>query len=308
MTLRPPGTVSNLNRRMALLAKGIEWPFGRVQQRVFSDVFCSLLKRAHDSGVIAGYVLKGGMAIELRIEKAARTSTDTDVTLKCDSNDVIGTLDAILAVGLDDFKFSRAPEPRYLTKSETYRVEIRIDYATRRLGTLSVDINGSLDEYDEVETARSSFLGDLGFPQEGDMVMLGLHLQVAHKIHGATEPSTEEYKNRRFKDVVDVLLLDQHCSIDHVRLRRIAEDEFLRRSKHAWPPRLALTDEWKRGLEDEARKAALSLRDAEPIAAAFNALIGKVAAVEPGVLASEGAMIIQVLGEGLTGAPGLAPS
>ena len=308
MTLRPPGSVSNLNRRMAQLAKSIGWPFGRVQQRVLNDLFCSLLKRGRDSGIIAGYVLKGGMAIELRIAAAARTSSDTDVTLKCDPDDVIGTLDAVLAVGLEDFKFSRDPDPKHLTNSKTYRVEIRIDYATRRLGSLSVDINGFLNDYDEVETAHSSFLGDLGFSQEGETILLGLHLQVAHKIHGATEPSSEKYTNRRYKDVVDVLLLAEHCAIDHVRLCRIAEDEFLRRSTHAWPPRLALTDAWKRGVEDEARKANLSVRDAEPIAAAFNALIEKLAVIDPRIPALENATTIETLGGGLSGVPGLAPS
>jgi hypothetical protein len=101
-----PANVNVLRASVDRYAKASGLGIKRVQQRVFTELVVGLLDNAKSKGVIPLYVIKGGMALELRFGIRARASGDLDIALSGD--DVLAQLDDALAVGFGNFTLSAA--------------------------------------------------------------------------------------------------------------------------------------------------------------------------------------------------------
>jgi len=272
---KAPGSLSELQRRITRFAKQRGEPVPRVHHRVCSVVFCGLLESACVAGVIPTYVIKGGMAMELRFGMRARASQDLDIGIMGDCEELIPIFHRVLAVGFDGFSF-RVNDELYMTQVQTYRVTVRIQYLGHAFGKLQVDLNRADFETATTEVFDSTLLGELGLPAPIRVSLLDQSMQIAQKIHGATEASSETYVNRRYRDVIDIFIALEHGNIDVSQLRAICRDEFTRRQKQPWPPRLSRTRDWQDGLHDEARKAGFHNDDPEYLAARFEAFIQEI--------------------------------
>jgi hypothetical protein len=68
---------------------------------------------------------------------------------------------------------------------------------------------------------------------------LPLRFHIAQKLHGMTLPPRPGKQNERFRDLVDLLLMDTLITHDYVALRAACELVFRNRNTHAWPPDLS---------------------------------------------------------------------
>lgn len=269
---RAPGSLSELQRRITRLAKQRGETVPRVHHRVCSVVFCGLLEAACSVGIIPTYLIKGGMAMELRFGMRARASQDLDVGILGNFDELIPLFHRVLQVGFDGFSF-RAMDELYMDQVQTYRVTVRIQYLGHAFGKLHVDLNRADFETVSTEVIDSSMLGELGLPAPVRVSLLDQSMQIAQKIHGATEASVEQYTNRRYRDVIDVFIAIDNSTISLPQLRNICVEEFARRKKQAWPPRVSRSPDWQDGLRDEARKAGLQEADPAWLADRFDAFI-----------------------------------
>ena len=74
---------------------------------------------------------------------------------------------------------------------------------------------------------------------------LPLRFHVAQKLHGLTLPPRPGRHNERFRDLVDLLLMEALVTHDYVALRDACELVFRSRKTHAWPPDLvAMPSHW----------------------------------------------------------------
>jgi Nucleotidyl transferase AbiEii toxin, Type IV TA system len=87
---------------------------------------------------------------------------------------------------------------------------------------------------------------------------LSLRWQVAQKLHAATAPWQDE-DNPRFRDVVDLLLLED-LATDLAGVRQACIDVFETRATHSWPPDLSAPESWR-----EAYAALAAELDVEPV-------------------------------------------
>ena len=69
--------------------------------------------------MIDTYYLKGGVAMELRFARAARTTKDFDLGLQGDRAERIRRLEAVLKLGFDDFTFRLKPEVHQMELADT---------------------------------------------------------------------------------------------------------------------------------------------------------------------------------------------
>lgn len=276
MSLSPsqkaPGSLSELQRRITRLAKQRGEAVPRVQHRVCSIVFCGLLEAACAAGVIPTYLIKGGMAMELRFGMRARASQDLDVGILGNFDELIPLFHRVVQIGFDGFSF-RVLDELYMEQVQTYRLTVRIQYLGHAFGKLHVDLNRADFETVSTEAIDSSMLGELGLPAPIRVSLLDQSMQIAQKIHGATEASHEHYTNRRYRDVIDVFIALDHSTLSLPHLRTICVDEFARRDKQPWPPRVSRTTDWQDGLRDEARKAGFVEADPTCLADRFDACI-----------------------------------
>lgn len=279
--IRAPGNVSNLQSRITAYARENGLTVKRLNQRVFTEAMFGLLERAQRLGIIPMYLVKGGMALELRFGVRARASGDLDLGIVAGDNILVEIFDRVLAVGFHDFTFERNAEPERLENVATYRLKVRIAYRGRAFGTLSVDLNEA--SYETATTIQQTgLLTALGLPGPLNVPLLDPYLQMAHKFHGATEPNRTDYVNRRHRDLLDVLVMrsDPQFALDLHHLRSVLIEEFARRPHHTrWPPLFTLPDAWRGELTRDALSIEFGTSDPDELARRFQSFIAEIEGV-----------------------------
>ena len=77
-------------------------------------------------GVLDTYFLKGGVAMELRFARAARTTKDFDLGLIGNRAERIRKLEEVMKLGFDAFTFRLKPEIHAMEMADTVRVEVAV--------------------------------------------------------------------------------------------------------------------------------------------------------------------------------------
>jgi hypothetical protein len=266
---------SELQRRTTTLARKKGIPEARLYQRIATEVLFNVLEIAQQRGIIDRYAIKGGMALEVRFGMRARASRDVDVSVPVPFEDIPRLLDKILDVGFDKFTVRRKGSLRTLDQVQAYRADLDIQFTGRHFYRLNLDINGSAFE-PSVDVVPSGVLTELGLPGPVHVSLLDVAAQLAHKIHGATQPSTDTYQNTRYRDVLDVLIIADLVNLDYERVRIVCDAEFARRGTHAWPPILNLDRRWREGLLAEVTAHGGHSTDVDLIAKRFNDLLSAI--------------------------------
>ena len=181
MTERPkklPGNVNHLQRLLRTTADERGMPPVRLQHRLNSMIVTAVLDRARDEDDEPVFLLKGGVAMELRLQLRARATSDYDAAFRACGDEVIGQIDEALTDVYNGFTITRdAPEP------------------IRNMG----------NELDRVEGAK---LDELQVPLPETVACVSVRYQVAQKLHACTEVFDTPPENDRFRDVIDILLVE----------------------------------------------------------------------------------------------------
>lgn len=197
-----------LEHRLLKQSRETDTDLNRLRRRV---VFERILARlvADQPGK---WVVKGGMAVELRIGDSARMTKDLDLNLRTESVDVREAhrqLDAALSLDLtgDGFLFE-VPQPTDLKPDEAgrpgRRFSVTADLAGRTFATVRVDVVARSDELSATENLPlASMLSFAGFA-DFEIESADVPQQFAEKIHAFTRP-WEDRDNTRVKDLADVV-------------------------------------------------------------------------------------------------------
>jgi hypothetical protein len=106
---------------------------------------------------------------------------------------------------------------------------------------------------------------------------VSLRYQVAQKLHACTEVFYEGRENDRFRDVMDVLLVeDLLYDVGLAHVREACIDIFMVRDKHVWPPTVTVYDSWRVPFAELARENGFTPEDVDEAAAALTALIAAI--------------------------------
>jgi hypothetical protein len=178
------------------------------------------LLRANRRGSAPVYIIKGGVALALRLEDA-------------------------LAEPYEGFRFSRRGDP-YTMANNTVRVDVAIRYHDAPWNTVQVDLSSHEGSYTHVDLVDAVSIARLGLDGPEQLPCLALPYHIAQKIHAMTRPCGEDRRpNDRFRDLVDLLLLAPLIE-DYAALRAACDDVFESRATHAWPAdTLTLPAEWR---------------------------------------------------------------
>lgn len=261
--------VERLEKILARVAREQGLDQERLRRWVSFLALCGVLEHALEQGVIGAYHLKGGVAMELRFARAARTTKDFDLGLEGSRKERIHRLGEVLQLQFDAFTFRLKPAMHEMELADTVRVEVAVQYKTRAWQTVEIDLGpGGAHAVDLVQPAISG-LAEMGLPMVPHVRCLGLHEQVAQKLHACTGPQRED----RARDVLDILLVRMLGQLDYRRTRTAAERVFAERATHAFPPKAILPPEWQRELENLALELGYRTTKAEAIEAEFAAVL-----------------------------------
>jgi hypothetical protein len=270
MTAEPK---ERLEKTLARVAREHGLDQERLRRWVSFLALCGVLERALERGVIDIYYLKGGVAMELRYARAARTTKDFDLGLTGNRPERLRRLAEVLQLGFDDFTFRLKAGQHEMELADTIRVEVAVEYRTRAWQTIAVDLGPGGDH--EVDVIRPAVEGvaEMGIPVTQQVRCLGINEQVAQKLHACTGPYNED----RARDVLDILVVEMLGQLDRVRTRAAAERIFAERNTHAFPPDTTIPVEWNAELEALAKELGYRTTDVAQIQTEFSDLISAIA-------------------------------
>ena len=258
----PPPSAGVLAKYVHAHARDAGLSEGRVRAWISYMVMAGALERAAASGQ-PQFTVKGGIALELRLRNRARATKDIDVVLQHADADLARTLEGALSgEAYQGFTFRRKGEPLRLDNGAV-NLALAVSYVGGTWATIAVDIARAEAGEAEIEWLPAIPLTDaFGITGPVDLPCLPLRLHIAQKLHGMTLPPRAGKRNERFRDLIDLLLMEELVT-DYRGLRDACETVFESRNTHAWPPPLSVPPYW---IEPFARLAGdldLPVADAE---------------------------------------------
>jgi hypothetical protein len=225
-------------------ASGVD--FARRRQLVVFDRFLARVALEFGDAV----TLKGGLAIELRIERA-RTTTDVDLRIMGSPDDLLDRLRSAADRSLGDFMvFTLRPDERHpeiqndAMPYEGLRCRAECTVAGKVYGRpFGVDVafgDPMLGGPESMIAADALAFAGIAPPT---MRVYPVETHIAEKLHAYTMPRARP--NSRVKDLPDIALIATAGRVEAARVRAAIEQTFAFRGTHVVPERLpAPPDAW----------------------------------------------------------------
>jgi hypothetical protein len=233
------------------------------RQTAFDRLLCRLFREAN-----APWLLKGGYAMELRIQ-AARTTRDIDLAIRqlpggarqWDEAAIRNLLENAAGIDLEDsFEFIIGEPTMDLDAApyggSRYPVESRM--AGRRFAQFHVDVSAGDVLREPYETLEGrDWLGFAELPR-ARVSAVAREEQFAEKLHAYTLPR-QGRPNTRVKDLVDLVLLSVSGTLDAARVSESIAATFRRRATHLMPTTLSAPPEaWREPFAGLASECGLA--------------------------------------------------
>jgi len=185
-------------------------------------------------------VLKGGLVIEFRLERA-RTTKDIDLRMVGSPSDLLARLQQAGRLDLGDFlQFKVVPDPKHpeidaegmVYQGLRFRAEAQLGAKIYGL-PFGIDVAFAEPLHGQPDEVRgSAFLEFAGIePRRYRIYPLETH--IAEKLHAYTLP--RQRPNSRVKDLPDLALLATAHPFDATRLRTALDQTFESRATHSLP-------------------------------------------------------------------------
>ena len=271
----PAAFKAALEQRLRSRAAGDGLELQRTRQLVVYDRFLARVFAEYDDAV----VLKGGLALELRLERA-RTTKDVDLRLVGRPDATLRRLQAAGRLDLGDhFRFVVVPDPRHpeieaegmVYEGQRFRVEGRLaDKVYGRPFGVDVAFAEPLVGEPDVLVGEGwlSFAG-VSPPR---IRAYPLETHIAEKLHAYTMPRRRP--NSRVKDLPDLALLGMVRDIDAATLRAAIEQTWAHRGTHPVPSSLPEPPvAWARPYEEMARASRLPWATLEEVTEAARGFV-----------------------------------
>ena len=258
---RPPRSEGELAKRVLVYARRQHLAEGRVRRWISHMVLCGALIERAQGASQPDFLIKGGVALELRLRRRARATRDLDVTLaRCDGP-LIDAVESALQGEFEGFTFRRKGEP-YVMPNRVLRVEIAIQYKGRSWATVRLDVTTNELDTLEIEYIKAFLLRPFGLTGPERLPCLALPYQIAQKIHAVSESRPQGRDNDRVRDMVDLLLLrggggGGGAIADLAAVRAACQRVFDLRGTHSWPPTFEPPDWWVAEFEQSASEVGL---------------------------------------------------
>lgn len=203
-------------------------------------------------------LLKGGYAIEVRLDSVARATKDIDLTIYSAGETMLDAmsrpegirewLQEELEKDLNDWFVFRLGEQTGDLRAAPlggarFHVEARLDNRTFAEFNLDVGLGDAVVQKPEWKTGHE-LLSFAGIPP-ARIALLPLNQQFAEKIHAYTIPRGER-GNSRVRDLIDLVLLIEHGLPSNEQVIEALRATFDKRGTHALPEKLERPpDSWR---------------------------------------------------------------
>lgn len=274
---KPPFNVSVLERWLAEASRQTGVAVGRLRRWLGFMIVAAILDQArHAEDGEPLFLVKGGVAMELRLDTGARATKDLDTAFRASMEAVALYLDPALRSGHGDFTATRT-ELEPVKETGALRCDIKLAYRGKSVITVKMEVaavEGGMG--DEVDHVPAKSLDHVGLAGPETVPCIAVRWQIAQKLHACTEVCAVG-ENDRFRDLVDLQLLGGLVNEDKwADVKAACVDVFAGRAKHAWPPQVEIYDSWRAGYTTLADDIAFPVRDVDDAATAVRMLIARI--------------------------------
>ena len=272
---RTPSQVSHLERLLDSYGRATGIAPNRVRRWMTMMVMIGALDRVQADPDQALFLVKGGVAMELRLRQGARATKDLDMVFLGDPRELLIALDDALTEPYSLFSFERGPAEE-IGDTGSQRLEVKVQFNGRSWATVRLEVSqpeGRAGAESQLLDAIS--IEDFGLIGPEKVSCLSMRYQIAQKLHACTETFPTGPDNDRFRDLIDLLLL-RALDIELPPIREACFDVFRARRKHAWPPALAVPASWAEPYARLAGELEFSIEDVDEAAASVRAFISEI--------------------------------
>jgi len=260
-----------LEQRLLTTAREADLPVIRLRKLVvFERLLARLLIVAPDR-----WLLKGALALDLRLGGRSRTTKDMDLARYDDEEAATADLLAAQAVALGDY-FTFAIERTGRLDAAIEGAAVRYHVAAALDGRPFEDVIVDIGFADSLTTAPETLRGPdlLRFAAIDPIAVPAVPIEqhVAEKVHAYTRIYAGERRSSRVKDLIDLVLIRFAIAFEADRIQGALRATFAQRGTHPLPAALPLPPaDWGPAYRRLARGVGLDpdLRIGFALAAAF---------------------------------------
>jgi hypothetical protein len=213
----------------------------RVQRWIAFMALGGALSRMSDSGGSPLFLIKGGVALEMRLRLRARATQDFDTTFRGEREQVLNAIEQAFEEPYVGFTFRIGGEAREMTHMT--RLEIKVEYAGRVWSSITMEVSAYEGTDLPAEEVPAISLADFGLHGPERLPCMPLVKQVAQKLHAMTDTLDSGHPNERFRDLWDLWVLREMVP-PSLELRAVCEETFNIRARHSWPPEVVAHAHW----------------------------------------------------------------
>jgi hypothetical protein len=233
-----------LNSRASETDIGID----RLRRRVIFERVVARLTHAEPGK----WVLKGGMALEVRLQDRARLTKDIDLGLRDTVEERVELQERLVeALTLDPFNDRFVLAAGAVSELQpdggghlTWRSSVSARLAGRPFGAIQLDVSPrahELERTDTVPLTNSLAFAEIEVPS---IEIIDVNRHAAEKLHAMTRDYGGR-ENTRVRDLLDVVILIEHELLDRDALSSAVRDVWTERNGSPPPLALpALPDSW----------------------------------------------------------------
>jgi Nucleotidyl transferase AbiEii toxin, Type IV TA system len=268
-----PKQKAHLERLVAHYARLTGVAPARVRRWISVMILLGALDRSRESDPL--FLLKGGVAIELRVGSGARATQDVDLVFFGDPGQLGEILDEDLSEPYSVFSFERE-QAESRREGLFHCVNVKLLFRGRSWGTLKLEVASPDSGATDGEEVEAIPIDEFGIEGPQMIRCLSLRYQIAQKIHAVTQ-RFDQGENERFRDLID-LIICRDLVADLAEVREACLRTFDARSLHAWPPDLQVPDSWAEPYVALAEEMDFPVAEVSDAAAQVRELIDEIQA------------------------------
>ena len=264
-------------------------PDTQLQQRArrqlgYVALAATLMRHARNEHDEPLFLIKGGVAIELLLGLRARATQDLDAAARLAREDIAPQLRAALAHGWEGFTF-RLTGLEQVRETAAHRGDVKVSYQGDPWSTVQFEVSpteGAAGH--QIHWTGNTFVDpeQLGLPSPGELPLVTIAYLIAQKLHACTDHTNSERPNDRYRDLIDLILVDRLVRIeDRAGVREVCVEIFRLRAKHAWPPSITVLPEWPDGYRTLAEQLGSAPTDVYQAATDVQAIVARIDAARP---------------------------
>ncbi|HEY5194800.1 MAG TPA: nucleotidyl transferase AbiEii/AbiGii toxin family protein [Solirubrobacteraceae bacterium] len=275
----PPKNRRALEQRLRNVITDTELQQRARRQLGYVALAATLMRHARDEHDEPLFLIKGGVAVELLLGLRARATKDLDASARLNSEDIGPRLRAALAHGWEGFTF-RLTGLQQVRDTAALRGDVKVSYQGDPWSTVQFEVSPAEGVAGhQIQWTGNTFVDPerLGLPSPGELPLVTIAYLVAQKLHACTDHTYSERPNDRYRDLIDLILVDRLMrDEDRAGVREVCVEIFRLRGKHTWPPRITVLSDWPEGYRTLAGQLGFAPADVHQAAIDVHEIIARI--------------------------------